>query len=306
MDDGQVAQLVATATGGGSPDARITACDRLVRAGRFDVAEPPLADLSHTPPVAPVARRLLAVCRQLRRWGIVGQLERYAGTSVQDDGRPDFSDDASVLVARRPNASKVIFVFTGAARQVWVSLHVLHQVLPEDCHIVYLRDTRQLCYLTGVEGLGTSYDETLAEFRRLIDSLGGSRVYCIGSSGGGYGALRFGLDLGARAVLAFAPSTDASSLAPLFKGTALEGITDRMPHVFVDIAQLYAAAPAPPSVTLVFGDRQERDAAASRRLSGLSMVTIHPVADYDRHDVIAQTIVTGEFRSLIDGLLSVR
>jgi hypothetical protein len=294
---------MTAATARSSPNDRIVACDQLVRAGRFDEAEPILAGLVHEPEVARAARKLLAVCRQLQRWGIVGQLERYARTAPGDEIRPDFADESSVLLARRPGASRVILVFTGNARQVWISLHLLHQVLPrEDCHIVYLRDSRGQCYLRGVEGLGGDYDETLAGFRDLMASLEARRLYVIGSSGGGYAALRYGLDLGARAILAFAPATDASGLDRALVSTMLGDVP---PHVLVDVRALYAAAPDGPRVTVVFAEDNATDAAAGRHLAGLPSVTLHPILSYDGHDVIAQTIVTGEFRSLIDGMLSV-
>jgi pimeloyl-ACP methyl ester carboxylesterase len=239
----------------------------------------------------------MAVCRQLRRWGIADNLERYG--SRPDEAAPDFSAEAGVLLARRPHASRVIFVFTGNARMVWMSLHILHQLLPtDDCHIVYLRDTRGLGYLDGVPELGVGYERTLDGFRRMVASLGGPRVYCVGSSAGGYASLRYALDLGARAVLAFSPLTNARKLHDLSAGRiSVDAI--------LDLRTLYAAAVAPPEVTLVFGEKHAEDAAASRHLAGLPGVTLQAVPHYDRHDVIAQTIATGEFLPLIDRLLAV-
>jgi pimeloyl-ACP methyl ester carboxylesterase len=248
--------------------------------------------------VAKAARRLLAVCRQLRLWGISDGLERY-GTRPGNQGNPDFSQEAGVLIARRPRASRVIFVFTGNARMIWVSLHVLHQLMPkDDCHIVYLRDIRGLGYLDGIPELGAGYERTLDGFRGLVTSLGDPKVYCVGSSAGGYASLRYGLDLRARAILAFSPLTDGWQLQAASGGRIAA-------DAIVDLRTLYAAASAAPAVTLVFGEKNEEDAAASRRLAGLPTVTLQPVPHYDRHDVIAQTIATGEFLPFINRLLSV-
>src|SRR5882672_7109558 len=83
----------------------LSRCDKFVRAGRFEEAESQLVVLAQIPEAAREARKLLAVCKQLRRWGIVGKLEAYSASahrSSADVDLPDFSSDASVLIARRP------------------------------------------------------------------------------------------------------------------------------------------------------------------------------------------------------------
>jgi hypothetical protein len=76
------------------------------------------------------------------------------------------------------------------------------------------------------------------------------------------------------------------------------------PDVAVDIRRAYGSAARPPRVDLVFGERHEKDADASRRLGDLPMVTLHPVAGYEHHDVVSQVIATGMFGGLLDRLLA--
>jgi len=304
MNQEQLRELAAVAARPeAAVDERLRACDSLVRAGELDLAEPALSGLTHAEPAMVTARRLLAVCRQLRRWGIVSRLKPY--TSPVGRSRPDFEAARGVLIARRPGATRVLLVFTGMAKMVWVSLHVLHQVLPaEGCHIVYLRDALELSYLGGIPELGEGYEATRAGFRELIASLGGRELYCLGSSGGGYGALRYALDLGARSVLGFAPATDPSPVLKALDDAGPHSGAAVPRHLLRDLREVYAAAAAPPRVRLVYGELNAADATASRRLEGLPTVTLHPVAGYEGHDVIAQTIATGEFRALVDGLLA--
>ncbi len=300
------AKLVLAAADG-PPDKRIAACDRLVRDGHFDEVVGPLEQLAALPATASEARKLIAICRQLKRWGIVGQLEAYTHQSASAPNPellPDFAEKSGALIARRPRADKVIFVFSGAMKKIWVSLHLLHQMLPkQDCHIVYLRDDDRCCYLTGVGGFGDSYDAALSGMRELVAALGDPRVFCIGSSGGGYAALRYGLDLGAQGVLAFSPSTDPSHLPAAFKGTFLEGFCEQNPHVTTDLREAYATAVEPPVATLVFGGAHEEDTAASRRMQGLPTITLCPIEGYDRHDAISQTLASGQFPGLIRSML---
>ncbi len=283
-------------------ETRITACSRLIRLGLFDEAEPPLAELVHDAQVAGEARKLLAICRQLKRWGVVGKFERYA-SSDPDGSAPVGLDETEVVIARRPGARKVIFVFTGKAKQLWVSIHVLHQLLPaEDCHVVYLNDRNGSCYLDGVFGLGSTYAEAVAALRSLIASLGDPRVYCIGHSAAGFPAIRYGYDLGADAVLAFSAMTDASRLETVVQGTEWKELKERSPEVAVDIKVLQATSADPPRLLMVFGDKHEFDSFAARRLDGLPGVKLFPV-DYAGHQVISETIADGTFRGLIDEML---
>lgn len=290
-----------------SAQQRLSRCDRLVRAGRFEEAEGQLVVLAQVPEAAKEARKLLAVCKQLRRWGIVGKLEAYSANSLRsnaDADLPDFSSDAPVLIARRPEAKKVVFAFTGNARQVWISIHILHQFLwKHDCHVVYLRDPSKLCYLSGVPGFGQGYQPTLTAMRELIGSLGHPTVYCLGNSGGAYAALRYGHDLGASAVLGFSTSTDVSSLLPRLGHPLVSDYRRLTPDLSVDLKELYASSATPPRVTLVYGDQHAADAASSIRMGDLPTVTLVPIAGYDRHDVISQTIAVGLFPSLIEQLL---
>lgn len=303
MNFSNSAELLEVAASAVDPKQRIVACDMLVRIGLFDEAEAHLQALTETAATGAEARKLLAVCRQLRRWGIVGQLERYRTIAGPDAGLPDFSGESGFLMARRPNAKKIIFVFTGNARQIWVSLHMLHQLLPDDCHVIYLKDNRTAGYLFGIEELADDYAGTVAALRRVIASLGGLPVYCLGSSGGGYASLRYAMDLGALAVLAFTPATDASSLNLLPDFTGLGRLTA---GAAVDIRTFYAEAKNPPRVSLVFGDAEPNDAAACRRLAELATVTLHPIPGYDRHDAVSHTMATGTFRAFVDALLAVQ
>ena len=302
MDPARLAKFLL-ATTGGTPAARIAACDRLVRAGYFEEADGPLQALAQIEGTATEARKLLAVSRQLKRWGIIGKLERYVGPNAGVEDALDFSLDGGVFIARRPAAKKLIFVFSGAAKQIWISLHLLHQLLPQDCHVVYIQDHDGWCYLTGVKGFGDSYERAVEGMRALLGSLGDPQVYCIGSSGGGHAALRYGIELGVCGVLAFSPSTDMGGLAQYFPDTLLDDLGHGDPEAVIDVKDRYLAHPSPPRVMIVYGADHERDARQAKLMGDLPSVSLYPIANYDRHDVISQTIAIGVFPELIQTLL---
>ena len=77
------------------------------------------------------------------------------------------------------------YEFVGAARRAGIS------------HALFLRDPLQAWYLRGLDAPSTDpFASTLAVVTRAIERLKPSRVVCIGSSLGGYAAVRCGLALG--------------------------------------------------------------------------------------------------------------
>ncbi len=303
----RIASFVQLANGSGPVADRIRGCDRLVREGEFELARPALEELRNDPDVGGDARRLISASRQLERWGIVGKLQTYRANEDGPSGAPgfevvDFEKEAGALVSRRPGARSVLFVFTGHAKMFWVSLHVLHQIVEQfDCNVVYLRDYAGFAHLLGIGGFGSDYDSSIAAMRRLVEDLGASRTYVLGSSGGGFVAMRAAFDLGAEAALLFSPMTEcdllihylsmheAGAMAKIWKG--------------FDLRTLYHNDKAPP-VSVIFGEANAADTISASRLKGLPTVTLLPVAGYERHDVLAHTLANGSFRTLLEGLLA--
>ncbi len=293
-----------------SSQERLRQVDRLVRDGDFAEAERILPEILDHPELAPQVRRLQAVVRQLRRWGISSKVEAYRDPLVRPDGEATHFDAGDeVRIARRPGARKVVFVFTGRARQIWLSVHLLHQILPDDCTVVYLQDVRNCGYVFGLEAFGDGYTRTLEGMRRLIASLDSPEVFVIGSSSGGWGALRYALDLNATRVLGISPSTDLPQMEELRAETAAKSglpeseATAAFPPGSFDLLTLYGDAARPPELILAFGGAHETDRDASRRMGALPKVTLHEAPDYDRHDVMAELIANGSFAGLVAALL---
>ena len=292
------------------PEQRLSQVETLVRAGEFETAERLLLEFQSYPDLSPQVRRLQAVVRQLKRWGISSKVEAYCDPLVRLDGEAtDFDAADAVRIARRPGAKKVVFVFTGRARQIWLSVHLLHQILPDDCTVVYLQDVRNCGYVFGLEAFGDGYTRTLEGMRRLIASLDSPEVFVIGSSSGGWGALRYALDLNATRVLGISPGTDFTLMEEYRAETAARiGLSESeataaFPPGSFDLLTLYGDAARPPELILAFGGGHEEDREASRRMGALPKVTLHEVPGYERHDVMAELIAKGEIRGLIDALM---
>ena len=81
-------------------------------------------------------------------------------------------------------------------------LRKLEFILGQRFHRVHLRDPRMSWYLQGIAGLGETLQATLDEVARRVRALAPTRVTMLGQSMGGYGAIRYGLALGADRVVA--------------------------------------------------------------------------------------------------------
>ena len=288
----------------------LAACDYLVRQGYFEEVEPALDRLCNHPATRADARRLLAVCKQMLSWDIQGKLEGFSGfDAVPFD--PMVKGAVDVMLARRPGSSKCIVVFTGAAKQIWVSLHILHQIMPTDCHIIYLKDHSDLGYLLGLPVFGAGFSRMVYGLKSICDGLGVKEVYVLGSSAGGFAALSFGLLIGASRMLSFSPQTDLTDLvrrhdaAAMAQGDPRWRQPDILPP-YLDLVEQYKNTSNPPRLVLTFGGANTADAPAALRMAGLSGVVLNEAVGYARHDILAWCFANGQIRTLIDGMMGSR
>lgn len=149
---------------------------------------------------------------------------RPAVMSDQDDVRVDDRGSDALLVSF--GGFHEGFTFVGLAARLGVDG-------------VFLRDQRLDWYLGGVRGIGDDMAAVCAFLRGVISIRPRRRVVCIGQSSGGYAALRFALEIGPDAVIAFAPQT-----RPMTESRAermsLDGVTLHRPDDRIaDLGRLY-------------------------------------------------------------------
>lgn len=288
------------------PDA-IKAGAWLVRDGKLEEAEAVLTPLVSDPETGLHARRLLAVCAQLRRWGLLDEVEPF-GESVE--GQPiDFSDETKVLIHRHERSKRVLLVFTGNDNQMWISINLFHQVLRRlPWNIVYLRNpAKRVGYGYGLRQFGSGFRETVLGMKQLIRTLGGGKVFCIGNSSGAYASVRYGLELNASGVLALAPTTlNPRDEAPAEKRGNSAADIIAAGSFFTDIRKAYQRHDKVPSVTLVYGAQHESDSAAANHAGQLPGVSLEPIDGFAGHDVVAELIIRNELMDTIKALSELR
>lgn len=267
--------------------------ERHLKEGRVDSARQVLAAIPDGTACGPTARDLEQVARS------VAMLDLYRDLAASD---PDFAASNTILPWRTPGgADQVILAFSGGDGALWLSRAALHRMLRGlGCHVVYLADVAEGFYLRGPDWRDP--DELLARLRAVIADLGATRIYCLGQCSGAYGALRYGLDLGAEAILAFSPMTTPTTTAAPGTRARLRQLAAELPGLEPDLDRHYARATAIPRVTITCGAAHKRDLEQARRLQHLPGVRLIelPAAE---HNSIRWLIAKGRLLPLLHELL---
>ncbi len=214
------------------------------------------------------ARRILQMARQLDRLG----LSQQAGALSQlfDPETEQMNALTGVVERLNPGAETLVLVFTGRVQRAFLSLDVLHRILRKTgASLVYMRDLERTSFLGGVVGLAADFNGAVDAFRALMARAGARRLVTIGNCFGCAGALRYGLALGAEAVLGVAPRMGALAIQRLSPAIAakLAALRDSAPSLAQDVPSLYLAAASPPRVTLISAVGVEPEASFLREMS---------------------------------------
>lgn len=253
------------------------ALDRLLDEGELTLVECIARALLDLRPDLGFARSL---CTMFDRLPAIGQ----------DDFKDDIARDLQII--RKRDADVVLLVFCGLNHRPGMPLPLIHRWLARlPAHLIYLRDFQRLCFLDGIGSLGNR-QSSLTALRRILNSLGPMRLACLGVSAGGFPALRYGLDLGADAVLSLAgmPNLTPEFNSHLrFAGIAAR-LRDRLPGAELDLRPLYMSAPRVPRSLFVYGDSNWDDRIQSESMLGVPSAAFLPLANYSWHLVFVEMI----------------
>jgi hypothetical protein len=261
--------------------------------GELDVAEHAARHLHRAFPTLGFARTLCAIFDRM---------------PPAEEGQSTFKSDATkdVQVIAR-NSEVVALVFCGKGGALGIPLPVVYPWLARlPASLVFLRDFRRLYFLQGVQSLGPTIHATLTGLRRIITSLHGRRIVCYGHCAGVFAALRYGLELGADALLCTAGPTN---LTPEFNArtpfeTRARALKSQVPDACLDMREMYSSAANPPRVCIVYGKDFRDDCIQAEHMSTLSCVTLYGIDDCALHtSLTTEVILRGEFEGLLNWLV---
>ena len=231
-------------------------------------------------------------------------MELFEIMPAADPDAPRFCDDypKPLQVVPRQGAETALLVFCGASHRIGMPLTMFHRWLARlPVSLVYLRDLRELCYLGGIKDLGGDLSSTVSALGGLVQDLGARRIVCYGNSVGGYGALRYGLDLAADAVICMGGliNLDAAFNRHLRYANTARTVETAFPEAQFDLRELYRRAEARPRCWLVYGERNWDDRIHARYMTGLDGVTLKQIDGYRGHNGALELIHAGRFDELL-------
>jgi len=234
----------------------------------------------------------------------------YEQIAESDLKRPLVADDPQldVIVTDPGPSGEIAIAFTGANDQVMMPLAVLDAYFAAaGIGAIYLRDRARLLFCAGVDSLGGDFQSTVESLRHLIVQMGGGETLTVyGMSGGGLGAIRFGLALNADRVVCFSGPTNATldfinrqndQRARLM----VNRLHRRIPDADLACRDLIHNDANPPRIEMIYGADSRLDRAQSEDLTGLESVELLPLSGKTGHESLRKIILLGELPDLIAG-----
>jgi hypothetical protein len=176
-----------------------------------------------------------------------------------------------------------------------------------DFNAVYLRDFGKRVYLRGLSALGADEEAMIEALKRMAADLGGKRVIAMGSSSGGFSAMRVGALMGADIAVSFSGQTALASYLDTTRVSAWN------PNFFVKVQMEREGAlpfdllpvlskPSKTKFLQFYGADDPEDTRQALRLKDLTNVMLIPVRGVGDHFVVDHMIADGSFEALLKEL----
>ncbi|WP_139103291.1 hypothetical protein [Pararhodobacter sp. CCB-MM2] len=168
--------------------------------------------------------------------------------------------------------------------------------------MIYLNDSRASYFLGPLRGVGETVAEMASALSEVLARLGQDGAYCLGYSGGGFGALIFSSRLGVQRSLVYSPPTIIRESLPIVirNGANLEGLLS--PEGAVDLSHLLQGSRIP-MIRIYFSGGNEHDALEIENISQISDLDIRPFPDMVQHNLIPSMIARGLFGTHLEWLV---
>lgn len=219
------------------------------------------------------------------------RLEAMSALTERDLTRPVMAQSHGTNIAQSPMlvGGDVMLRFSGLA-DTGFSHYIDAMASIAGLNVVYLHDKKRLFYCNGLPELGDTLDATLDSLRRRLAIYGKVPLSTFGSSAGGFGALLYGILLGADRVLALSPPVttlrDVSHQLNDYRARALlKRLELRLGDGVRDIRQILERHTGPvPRIDLVYGADNKIDHAHATHLADLPGVHLYPLDGVDTHN----------------------
>jgi tetratricopeptide (TPR) repeat protein len=218
--------------------------------------------------------------------------------------------DRDVLIAEVKDADTAVLVFTGGNDAISMPLLIFDRYLATlNLSAFYLKDSKRLRYLLGIESLSADYQGTLSALRDMLSRLGVKRLCTIGNCEGGFAAIRYGVELGADCIVTFGAPTyspdDELTKIEQARNFMRNRLAAKVPADMIDLKPFLATRGSKAQIEFFYENEDPRDCAHASHLSGLAGVTLHPQPGLN-HSMLRRLALSHEdFRGMLGKLLRV-
>ncbi len=203
--------------------------------------------------------------------------------SVLPGSRTGIVEDfgADLIIAGPPGPDTAILVFAGSGDDVSIPFPIF------DCYLVplavtpiYLRDFNRLRYMTGIRSLGGGYQQTIDWLRRVLRDRGVTRVCTLGNCVGGFGAIRYGIDLDAACIVTMNTPTycPADEVRTTGQDTLFmrKRLLSELPADLADMKLFMQSRSTNARIEVFYDDDKAPDRGHAERLGDIPGVRLHP------------------------------
>lgn len=216
------------------------------------------------------------------------------------------------VISSAPSTSGDVFlIFTGYGKQVGtVPLVLIDRLLAEHgASMIRLVDHTGLLYQNGIEQVAPDFETTVTQLKERIKALGGKRVFTLGTSGGGFGALRYGVTLGAENILTFsAPTNLQFDFLRKHKDFRARAVIRRLNTLLtpeqLDIGKMLERHFYKPRIDVYYCAENSGDLAQAENIKHLPNVNLHPIDDSDDHSSVNVAFSKGYLKADIERMLN--
>jgi hypothetical protein len=213
--------------------------------------------------------------------------------------------DQAVLVYPYPGATRTVIVFTDIARHMGAPLRLVHPWLWRfGVNVIYVSDQHFNYFLGPIDGLGATAEDKVARIKQLLRDLGSQVVFCLGNSGGGFGALFFAPLLGAERVLAYSSPTVIRESLP----DVLRRAPDLDPRLWesgeINLVTHWRRQAKLPKVRIYYGGLNKHDRQEAENMAVIATVELCAIADSAEHSLQPMLIPDGRFAQHLEWLMA--
>lgn len=259
-------------------------------------------------PVAPGSYEYL-VTTLLNQWASLATEEQAAIPSFQDNLDADFQFVPASHTTGK--SDRMLIVFCGMAQRFGgCPLPLMHCLLGRlGVHLLYLRDFDHSFYLNGLRRHHFNFADTLEHIKAVGLQHGAERLFTIGSSSGGFGALHWGLELAAERIVSLAGPTNLTHRLPQIRSRQHDqGIpAAHLADAWAADAAARLRQPGPqPQFQLLYAAENDNDVRFAKDLGNPPPrhVSVQALEGSSAHNVVLPLLERNQLDSLLLNLVA--